>query len=203
MVKKIFSLATLIRAAVVILLAIAFATALAQQTIDNGLLSRGQEPAIEHAKKKKPQKPGVSLRTHVNKKAHYSFGYPPGWQVVSDGSLSRITSPDRKVVISLGVAASGSVETATSKLLSLLRQNYSPFRVKQRRTITVKEASGVRVAGSAENQHGLSLQFVTVTLAQKSRNFTIAAFYDPSTKTPEVGAVVDAIIESFRTIKPA
>ena len=200
-----FSPATLARAVIVILLATVFAAALAQQTINKGLLSRDQLPASNGKKEDdgNQQDPAVPLQTRVNKKAGYSFGFPVGWKVVSEGSLSRITSPDRKVVISLGVAPAGSLAAASSEFLQLLRRDYNAVRFRDRDSVTINRARAARVTGNAVNQHDVAIRFTAVTLTRGGRNFTIAAFYDPDTKVGNVESFFDAIAASFRTIEPA
>ncbi len=204
--KKLLSLATLGRIAVILLLAAVFATALTQQTINNGLLSRGQLPVNDDANQQdqEEQPPlDVALQTKVNHKAHYSFGYPRRWKAATEGTLSRITSPDRKVVISVGLAPAGDISRASSNFLRLLQGSYDRLRVREQEDVVVRQSPAVRLAGTAVNQHNVSLKFEAVTLGAGSRNFTIAAFYDPRTKVRRVGRMVDAVVSSFRLIAPA
>lgn len=133
----------------------------------------------------------------VNREGGYSFDHPPTWEVVTDGTVSTITSPKEDVVIRLGFAPQGSLPSAATELSNLVRSSYDVLRMGPPRQGTIGGASALVFGGRANNDDDTEMRFEVTTIKGPAKeNYAITVF-----TYPDLGQrfelIIDEVIASF------
>lgn len=147
-----------------------------------------------------PSPPPARFATEsvVNREGRYSFGYPPRWDVVSDGSLTTLTSPKDDVIISIGYASRGGLASATTDLSELIRSTYEVLRMGPPRETTIGDALALVFKGRARNDDSAIVDFeVTTIQGSEGDNYALTVF-SSSDADDSLDDVIDEVVGSFR-----
>lgn len=150
--------------------------------------SPSSEPTTEPAR--------FATESGANREGGYSFGYPPKWEVVTDGSVSTLTSPRSDVVITIGFAAQGGLGEAATDLSELVRSSYQVLRMGPPTRTSVGGASALVFKGLAKNDESATITFEVTTVEGSEDNYAISVFSYPA-RTSSLDDVIEEIVGSF------
>lgn len=135
---------------------------------------------------------------HINELGGYAFAYPPKWQLTEDGAVSKITTANRDVLVSFGLGPAGSLASASERFMTILERSYDDFELVETRSKTFGANPGFQYKGTAVNQSGLPIRFLTVVMQGRFGNYAIASF-TASDAGGKYTADIREVLRSFRT----
>lgn len=134
----------------------------------------------------------------TNRDGGYSFAHPPRWEVVSDGSVSTITSPRSNAVITIGFGPSGSLAAAATDLSELIQASYQVLRMGPPRETFIGDSSALTFSGRATNDESVTITFqVTAVQGPEANNYAVTVFSYPDIARALIEAV-EEVVNSFR-----
>jgi hypothetical protein len=138
-----------------------------------------------------------ATESSFNREGSYSFSHPPNWDVVTDGSVSTVTSPNSDVVITIGFAAGGDLAGAATDLSELVRNTYQVRQMGPPKRVSIGGANALVFKGRADNDESTTIAFeVTAVEGSKDENFALSVFSYPDLK-PHLRDVIEEIVGSF------
>jgi hypothetical protein len=142
-------------------------------------------------------RPVVTDATNIE--GGYSFALPTSWHVDHDGTVSKVTSPAQDVVVAIGTAPMGNVESLADDVVDRLGGIYSRVRVTSEETMTLGSDPAILIEGRAVNEAGADLYFYALTVKGKGQNFALTAFVSPDAEAQlQESDPVRELIRSFR-----
>lgn len=121
-----------------------------------------------------------ATESQINSEGGYSFDHPPSWEVVTDGTVSTVTSPKEDVVIRIGFAPQGTLADAATELSNLVRSSYEVLRMDPPRQATIGGASALVFGGRANNDDDTAMRFeITTVKGSEGENYAITIFSYP------------------------
>jgi hypothetical protein len=150
--------------------------------------SASPEPTEEPAR--------FATETAINREGQYSFDHPTRWEVVTDGTVSTVTSPKGDVVIRLGFAPQGSLPSATTELSELVRSSYDVLRMGTPIQTLIGGASALVFDGRANNAAGTEMSFGVTTVRGAGDNYAITVFSYPDLDR-RLEATIEEVVASF------
>jgi hypothetical protein len=145
--------------------------------------------------------PGFNV--HVNDQAGYLFSYPDGWALSESGETSLLVSPDGDVVMSFGVAPSGSLRQAADQVVQDLTTRYADVELVAGQVERTQQGHPSLVVGGRATDAGSPVRFLVITIRGSDRNRAITIHFagetDPLTALPDI----QEIVGSFRIPEPA
>ncbi|MGH2787292.1 MAG: hypothetical protein ACRDJV_05200 [Actinomycetota bacterium] len=151
------------------------------------------EPTFAHEDTTQPAFGGTVL---VNSQAGYRLRYPQDWQVEEAGTVTEISSPDGKAVVTFGLAPAGSLYSASRATVAAIQDQHADAVVTRLRSMQVGRRSARSVEGKATNADGVRLMYRSVTVAGKSDTFAILAW--EAADADRMRTEIDDIIATFR-----
>lgn len=153
------------------------------------------EPSPEPERTEEPSRFATKLT--VNREGEYSFAHPPRWELVTDGSVSTVTSPNEDIVVTFGFGAPGDLGDASADLEDLIRSSYDVIDISQRGVAELAGARTVRFDGSARNIAGVIVGLDVFTIdGPGQENYAITVF-SRHRVSGSSSAAIDEIISSF------
>lgn len=127
-----------------------------------------------------PEPTGVVRRFAVlegeNRAGGYSFAYPPGWELSTEGSVSTLESSDGDVVVAFGLASMGDLDAATEGFAELLRDAYDVIEIGAPRPTEINGNAARSIEGTARNDDGVRLTFQAYTVRANGQNYALSVF---------------------------
>lgn len=142
--------------------------------------------------------PPSDSRFHQNDEAGYELRYPRGWLVTERGSVTRLTRPDRKVIVTVGIGAGGSLHHASESLVSSLRASYSNVRLSDVAPDFVFGNRSLVVGGTVTNERGQTLRVLAITIETDEENYALTVFVPGDARPSDVLPQIRRIVESIR-----
>jgi hypothetical protein len=140
----------------------------------------------------------------VDRSGGYSFRYPAGWELQTEGAVSKVSSPDRRMVVSVGPGPAGSLRQATDAFVALFERQYRSPEVSSRGRQSVGGSPALLTGGTAINDHGAEMRLFSIALNKAGRNYLITGFSDaaavgPRTLSARVQEIAQTLEATSRT----
>ena len=149
-----------------------------------------------------PVEPGLGQEVgrYVNVQGGYGFRAPSGWSVLSASSTAQVMSPSGTVTISIQVAPEGAVGTASDAFVSDLAAAWTDVQVEAALPRTAGELPGLSVAGSAIDETGDPIRFLSILLDSGARNHAISVSVPRAWNAALFMPAVDVLLASFEPV---
>jgi hypothetical protein len=108
----------------------------------------------------------------------YSFDYPVGWRMRNAGAVTKVASPKRRIVISVGPAPDATLTKASRDFVTLLRKQYERVRVTGHARTSVEGRRALLSTGTAMTHRRVGIRIAALTLSDGGRAYLIAGFSD-------------------------
>lgn len=145
--------------------------------------------------------PGAVAAGHVlNPVGGFTFRVPEGWLLEETGPTTEIASPDGTVSISMTTAPAGALEEATSSFVGELLTAWSDAETEPARSRTVGALPALSVSGTATDQAGERIRFVSVVVHSGQGNHAISVSVPESWDAVAFMPAVDELLSSFSPV---
>ena len=125
---------------------------------------------------------------------------PSGWSVLSASSTAQVMSPGGTVTISIQVAPEGAVGTASDAFVSDLAAAWTDVQIEAALPRTAGELPGLSVAGSAIDETGDPIRFLSIVLDSGARNHAISVSVPRAWNAALFMPAVDVLLASFEPV---
>jgi hypothetical protein len=132
----------------------------------------------------------------------YSFGYPAGWRARNAGAVTKVSSPRRRIVVSVGPGPAGPLRRAARSFIALIRRQYEDVRVSRRATVRLGARTAFVSSGTATTKRGFRVRMIALALADGTSPYLIAGFSDAHVVPTNLEERVMAIARSLRRSEP-
>jgi hypothetical protein len=133
----------------------------------------------------------------------YTFDYASRWKKRSVGAVTEVSSPDRRIVVSVGPAPHGSLERATRVFVGHLHKQYERVHI----TRAVRGSIGGRRAlvtrGSLRSKQGSDIRLLAIAMSRSGRQYLIAGFSNASIERGRLRIEVERIVGSLSLLRPS
>lgn len=146
---------------------------------------------------------GEPLIPHVNRFGGYRFGYPEEWAIDDAGTTSKVTSPDRAIVITFGFGPDGSLRGAAERFADSVLDTYDESSLLKAERQRVGGRRAVLASGIGTNETGVRIRFLVVVVKGPDRNYGISVFTAASSDPAVVVPTANRILDSFRVLPTA
>jgi hypothetical protein len=140
---------------------------------------------------------GVEI--HVNDVAGFLFSYPTEWVLETDAGADRLTDPSGDVVMTFEVAAPGTLESASDRLVEDITERYSDVDL-EGGTLerTPQGLPSLLVSGHGITPGGATARFIVITVHGRDGNRAITVHFSPDARPLAALAVIREVIASYR-----
>lgn len=146
--------------------------------------------------------PSPSLQMYVNRRAGYSFSYPPGWRLEKRRSAARLLNPAATIGISFGFAPDGDLRQASRRFVASIAASYRDPGVRAAEVQQIAGHNSLLVSGEGTNERGVRIVFLAITIDGPRRNYGISVFARKAAGPAAVLPSVQEIVDSFRLRPP-
>lgn len=145
--------------------------------------------------------PEAAAAGHIlNPVGGFTFRVPEGWLVEEDGPTTEVTSPDGTVSISMTTAPEGALDEATASFVGDLLAAWSDAETEPARSRTVGALPALSVSGTATDQAGERIRFVSVVVHSGQGNHAISVSVPESWDAVAFMPAVDELLSSFSPV---
>ncbi len=133
----------------------------------------------------------------TNDSGGYRFEYPETWEIRQEGSLSRLQSPNGRILLSFGVTHAHGLDTAASRLASSL--SVSPGRSESIGTSreSIAGARALLKSGTTLDPTGRPIRYLAIAIDGRSITYTISITVPSHADPEQVLLDIERIVSSF------
>ncbi len=136
----------------------------------------------------------------VNEAGGYRVVVPEEWEVQQKGRATTLSSPDKQVVIAIGIGERGPLPEAGALFYQKVGRNYRDVQLLGVQAEQVGPRSALAYAGLGTNDRGVRLRFLAITVQNQPRNFGITVFTPANSDPQAVLPRVNRVVETFRAL---
>ena len=138
---------------------------------------------------------------HINAEGGYAFRVPTGWSVQSAASATEVTSPTGTATISIQVASEGELDAASVAFVGNLVATWTDAQTEEPQPRTVGELPAVSVGGTAVDESGRPLRFLSILVDTGTRNHAISVSVPESSDAVSFMPAIEEILSSFKPLE--
>ena len=137
---------------------------------------------------------------HVNASGGYVFSYPASWRVRETGTLTKLSSADKRTAISFGLGPSGGIEPAYEDFVSLIDETYDRASVRLVRGDSVEGSLRLKLIGRATTEAGFPIWFSGRVIAPRGEQTLATLAAGPLESRDTEAEQANEILDSFEPI---
>ena len=137
---------------------------------------------------------------YVNVGGGYGFLAPMDWSVVSASSTAQVTSPGGSITISIQVAPEGAVGAASAAFVRDLTAAWPEAQTEVPRPRAVGDLPGLSVGGTAVDETGDGIRFLSIVVDSGARNHAISVSVPREWNESMYMPAVDVVLSSFEPL---
>jgi hypothetical protein len=140
----------------------------------------------------------------VDRSGGYSFRYPDGWELQTEGAVSKVLSPDRRMVVSVGPGLDDSLRQTSDEFVALVERQYQGVNVSSGARVSVDGSPGLITSGTAINERGAEIRLFAIAMDESGRHYLVTGFSDtvavePTTLSARVQEIAQTLEATTRT----
>jgi hypothetical protein len=132
----------------------------------------------------------------------YSFDYPSGWRMRNAGAVTKVSSPQRHIVVSVGPGSNVPLPKASQSFIALVRKQYEDVQIRLEARTLIEGRRAFLSKGTATTNRGVRIRIVAVALSHVGRPYLIAGFSDMRIDKKKLRARVTDIARSLNDPEP-
>lgn len=136
----------------------------------------------------------------VNEAGGYRVVVPEEWEVQQNGRTTTLSSPDKEVLIRIGIGEQGPLPEAAALFFQKVGRNYRDVKLLGIQAEQVGPRLALAHAGTGTNTRGVRLRFLAITVQNQPRNFGITVFTPANSDPQAVLPRVNRVVETFRAL---
>jgi hypothetical protein len=133
----------------------------------------------------------------------YSFDYPSRWKMRTVGAVTKVSSPDRRVVVSVGPAPHGPLRRASRTFMSYVQEHYERVHLSRSVGGSIGGPRSLVTRGSLTNNRGTDIRLLAVAISESGQRYLIAGFSHTSVDRGRLRSQVNRIVGSLRLLRPS
>jgi hypothetical protein len=150
-----------------------------------------------------PTTPEAS-KARVDGSGGYSFRYPAGWELQTEGAVSKVSSPDRRMVVAVGPGLDDGLRQTSDALVALVERRYQSVNVSSGGGISLGGRPALFTRGTAINERGSEIRLFAIAMDESGRHYLVTGFSDaaavePTTLSARVQEVAQTLEATSRT----
>ena len=139
----------------------------------------------------------LSIGRYVNPQGGYAFRVPEGWDVRAAASTTEVSSPTGSVTISIQIAPEGDIEATPREFVAALSAGWTDTTTEKPRTRTVGGLPASSVGGTAVDETGAPIRFLSIVVDSGTRNHAISVSVPAREETETFLPEIEEILASF------
>jgi hypothetical protein len=143
---------------------------------------------------------GHEVGRYVNVGGGYGFLAPSGWSVLSASSTAQVMSPGGTVTISIQIAPEGAVGAASEAFVGDLTAAWTDPHIEPRRPGRVGDLPGLSVGGTAIDETGDPIRFLSIVVDSGARNHAISVSAPRAWDAALYMPAVNVVLSSFEPL---
>jgi hypothetical protein len=108
----------------------------------------------------------------------YRFAHPDGWELQTEGAVSKVSNPPGSMVVSVGPGLDGSLRLTSSAFVASVEDQYRGVEVSRSDSASVGGSHALLTAGTAINDRGAELRLYALAMEETGRHYLVAGFSD-------------------------
>jgi hypothetical protein len=116
--------------------------------------------------------------------AGYSFTYPASWEMETDGAVSKVSSPGRRVVVSVGPGPDGTLRQTSDAFVASIDRQYEGVDISSRENLSLDGNPALLTGGTAVNERGTEMSVYAIAIDKAGGSYIVAGFSDTAAVEP-------------------
>jgi len=138
----------------------------------------------------------LGMTEYVSGTHDYGFEYPASWTVHENAEITSLENPNGRIRVRFGIGPSSDQRTATARSIHSLSDVTSDRDVIGMTRERIDGASSLLVSGTAIDDGGRRVRFLSITVPGQSKNYAISILVprrsDPVTVLPQIEEIVSS-----------
>jgi hypothetical protein len=138
----------------------------------------------------------LGVAEYVNGTHDYGFEYPVSWTVQENAQITSLENPNGRIRVRFGIGPSSDLGTAAARSIHSLSDVTSDRDVIGMTREKIDGSSSLLVSGTAIDDGGRRVRFLSITVQGQSRNYAISILVphrsDPVTVLPQIEEIVSS-----------
>ena len=140
---------------------------------------------------------------YVNAEGGYGFRVPSRWHVQTSESTTQVTSPNGNVAISVLVAPQGDLDVVSEASIANIAAAWTDTTTEVSQPRTVGDLPALSVGGSAVDESGTPIRFLSIVIDSGTRNHAIWVSVPESWDAATFLPSIEQILTSFKLLGQA
>jgi hypothetical protein len=144
---------------------------------------------------------GVAVaERYVNVEGGFAFRAPQDWSVRSAASTTEVASPGGTVTISIQAAPDGDIDVASETFVESLTTGWTDTQAEAPKSRTVGDLPAVSVSGTAVDETGSPIRFLSIVADSGVRNHAISLAVPRTWDAVSFMPAIEEVLSSFRPL---
>lgn len=136
----------------------------------------------------------------VNRAGGYQLMAPEGWDVTKEGPITKLTSPRKDALISVGTGNPGPLHAAGALFFQQVGRHYENTKLTGVEGQQVGPRPALVYGGLGVNKQNVKINFLAITVEAKPTNYAISVFTAADSNPQEVLPRVNSVVDTFRAL---
>jgi hypothetical protein len=137
----------------------------------------------------------------VNEAGGYRLMAPDGWKVSQQGPTTKLTSPGKQAVVSVGTGNPGALQDAGALFFQQVGRHYENPKLTGVEGKQIGSRPALVYGGLGINDEKVKIKFLAITVQGKPRNYAISVFTAADSDPQQVLPKVNSVVGSFRPLE--
>ncbi len=138
---------------------------------------------------------------YTNRQGGYTFEYPTGWDARDEGMLTRVESPNGRILVSFDIGVSGRLEAVAARLVrSLGGPAVDVIGTRQER---IAGSPSLLTGGIGEDETGERIRFLAIAVSGQPLNYEISILVPVRSDPRRLLPRLEEIVSSFEILEPS
>jgi hypothetical protein len=143
-------------------------------------------------------------KPRVDRGGGYSFRYPAGWELQTEGAVSVVSSPDRRMVVSVGLGADDGLHQTSDALIAQIEKQYQSVHLSSGSRVSIDGSPALLTSGTVVNERGSEIRLCALAMDESGRHYLVTGFSDtaavePTTLAARVQEIAQTLQATTRT----
>jgi hypothetical protein len=127
---------------------------------------------------------GEGSKARVDRSGGYSFRYPAGWELQTEGAVSKVSSPDRRMVVSVGPGPNDSLRQTSDVFVALVERQYESVNLSSGGRVSLGGSPALLTSGTGINDRGSEIRLFAIAMDESGRHYLVTGFSDAAALEP-------------------
>jgi hypothetical protein len=139
---------------------------------------------------------------HTNRQGGYGFDYPARWDAMKSGTLSRLESPNGRIIMTFEVGAPGTLN-ASDRMVESLGGNVTIHELIGTQRERIAGAPSLLASGIGEDETGKRIRFLAISVRGQLHTYEISIVVPVGSEPRRLLPRLEEIVSSFEILGPS